>query len=487
MAAPTRETIITYGTFASNDTYWHLDGAHTLAVDERRFSISYDVVCIAPTATAVDTAVAAAQAQINERHLDFTLEIDGETRWAFTDAVDGASAGVEGAEFIIADMSLLGSHRSKKSRAYRVTIEVTRSANQPGKPGVYEQAIRVTTNPLGKRRLAYRAQFTPGPDDSETGTALQRFEDADFGFEKLVSDIQTVLTGTWERSGSLAKAYEEDGRTLTASASYEELIYDQSKSGRNDANLVGANYDIRVERRSAFSIPGRLQARPLSAVTVLFSTGVATTETNLASVIENTILPYVKDVVATELHATARAAPILLGHGLRSDPVENRVAGQVFFLVIESQVLEISKRISDVARLGDTYVPILSGGRWDRDKHTGPGQWLRRVVIACRVIGENADTTLKAIELQERSRQEGAGFAFTGWAVNSSPSVELFKEAGGGTITTTVQTRVLEFERANIRENAGGLNGPGHGGNAGGGLFSQVNATDDLAGFQERS
>lgn len=485
MAAPTRETIISYGTFDSNDTYWHLNGAHTIAVDEREFSISYDVVCIAPTAALVDTAVAAAQAQINERHLDFSVVIDGETRWAFTDAVDGASAGVEGAEFIKAEMRLLGSHRSKKSRAYRVTVTVTRSANQPGKPGVYEQAIRLTTNPQGKRRMAYRAQFTPGPDDSETGTALERFDDDDYGFEKLVSDIQTVLTGTWERSGTLAKAYEEDGRTLVASASYEELLYDQSKTGRNDPLLVGANYDIRVERRSAFSIPGRLQARPLSAVTVLFSTGVVTTETDLASVIENTILPYVKDTVSTELRSSPRAAPILLGHGLRSDPVENRVAGQVFFLVPESEVLEISKRTNDVARLGDTYVPVLSGGRWDRDKHTGPGQWLRRVVIACRVIGVNADTTLKAIEVSERARHESAGFAFTGWAVNSSPSVELFKEAGGGSITTTVQTRVLEFERVNIREDAGSLNGPGHGG-GGGGVFSQVNPTDDLSGLQER-
>lgn len=485
VAGPTRETVISYGTWNSNDTYWHLNGADSITLDERTFTCTFDVVCVTPTAALNDTARDTAEAQWNQRHQDFKIVVDSVTLFHFVDGVDSVGAGEEAAEFIKVTWRDLGTHRSKKSRAYRISVEVTRSADQAGKTGVLDQGIRVTTNPLGKRRLAFRAQFTPGPGANGTGTAMARYNDATYGFEKLVSDLQTVLTGTWERSGSIGQAYDEDSRTLVASATYEELIYNQSQGTRNDSALVGAKYDIRVERKSSLTIPGQLATRPFTIVTVLFSSGVLISESqDLTSMVTTKVLPYVRDTVSKAFGLTSATSTILLGHGLRADPIENRIAGQVFFLVSEGNVLEISKRVSDIGRTGETFIPVLTGGKWDRDRHTGPGMWIRRVVIACRVVGLDAESTLGRIETNERIAHEASGFHFVGWAVNSSPSVEHFKETGGGSVTTTVQTRVLEFIRADVRTGANG--GWGHGYQGGVPPVGSVADTDDQS-FRERA
>lgn len=486
MAGPSREVVISYGSFDSNDTFWHLHGAHTIDLDERTFRCVYTVVCVGGSAALVDSAIATAEQQLNVRHRDFKIVIDGETLFHFGDGADGVGSTVEAAEFIQATWEHLGTHRSKKSRAIRITVEVTRAANQPNKLGVLDQAIRVTTNREGIRRMSFRAQFTPGPNGTgDGGDAEDRFEDGTYGFDALVSAIQTVLTGEWERTGNLSTAYDEDKRTLTASASYTELIYAQSAAATNDPDLVGATYDYRLERKAAFTIPGRLSVAPFTAVTILFSSGVLKDQTqDLSNVIDTKIIPYVRNTVISTLRLPTAGQVYYLGHGLRADPVSNRIAGNVFFLVQESPVLEISKRIADVGRTGDNLVAVYDGSRWKRDVHTGPGKWIRRVVISARVVGLDASGTLDSIEQAEGAAHTAAGFYFTGWAVNSSPSVEIFRDPGGSSVTTTVQTRVLEFERADVRSAAQ----PG----GGGGLVSLVNrenvgaSGEELSGFRER-
>ena len=455
-----REVVITYGSFASNATGWNLNGVHTLDQDERSFTLTYDVVTTGTDASTVDGYVDSMIAALNERHQTLTVAVDGTNFYYFTDGVDAAVGGAEGAEFIQAEWELLGTHRSKRSRAYRITITVTRAANQTGKTGVYKQEIRVSTLPTNQKTLFYRAQFTPNPAGGET--ALERYADGTLGFEALVSGIQGTLGGTWERIGSINQAYEEDARTLTASARYITLLYDQSSVSTNDTTLVGVSYDIAVKRDPGLGIP-ELEAKPFTTVSVRFSAAVdQSVTTDLDFVIKDRVIPYVTAIVANYL--TLTSAPVLLGHDLRANPTTSRISGGCVFLADEgTQVLEVSKRTVDSVFRGDNYVPVLDGEKWTRDKHTGPGAWSRRVVIAIRVVGNEADAglQLQSLEDAEVDSQEQLGFPFVAYGIAASTRGETFRPPFGlsGDVTTSVATSTLEFTRADVRTAASGSGG----------------------------
>lgn len=446
--AGARTTVISYGTWDSNDTSWHLNGVHSYEQDERRFSCSFDVVYRNATMATLESDIAAAEAVWNSRHQDFKIVVESRTLFHFVDGTGSVGASEEGAEFIQCDWRLLGSHRTANSRAYRLTVTVLRAANQSGKPGILDQSIRVSTSPSGIRRMSYRATFTTGPSSSETGNADDRYGDGTYGFDALVSAIQTTLTGDWEQSSPVVKTYDEDKRSLSASAAYQELIYAQSSAATDDTDLFGVRYDVKVDRSAAFSIPGQLNVQPFTAVSVSFSSSVLKTA-NLSTVIDSKVIPYVKATVSRVLR-TGAGSLVMLRHGLRADPVTHRISGQVLFLVEETTTLELSKRTVETYRSGDVYVPVLDGTKWTRDKHTGPGSWVRRVTFAIRVVGEDADLQLDVLEAQERIDQLGEGFEVIGYGSTLSPSVEVFRE-DNASITTTVVAREQIFVRADVR------------------------------------
>lgn len=455
MTADSREITISYGSLNVGAGTYQLHGIHTFDLDEESFRCSFDVVVTGDTVDDVQGAENTLRTYVRVQNADFKIVYTSTNIVAFTDgaaASPTSGAVFEEAQSITASYELLGTHRTYLTRAYRITVSVVRSAQRSGKEGVRTQSIRTTTLPNGLRTMSYLAEYTPGYSAATSGTAEERYEDGTVGFAARVAAIQTALTGTWEQSTPLRTTYDEDKRTYVASAAYRELIFAQSATATNDTELFGASYDVVVNRSQAFGIPGSTNVQPFTACTVVFSSAVVTTQTDISSVIDAKILPYCKATVSRKLRLSAE--PITMRHTLRADPIDNRVSGTVDYLVIENTILEVSKRIADIARNGDTYVPVLDGTRWTRDKHTGPGAWTRRVVIATRVEGLNAGAALDEIEATERSEAESSGFKFTGWSVQSSPSVEVFKE-DGETITTTVQTRVLEFERADARSKIG--------------------------------
>lgn len=479
--AATRTRVITYGAFDTSATGHHLDAVDSIDFDERSFRIAFDVVLRFGTDDELTTAEQTMRGILEDRNLPLEVVSSGTTKWKFVDGTGTVNAGEEGAEFIKASLTSLGSHRTSKSSAWRIVVEVTRAANLTGRPGVLSQSARTTESPNGIRRLSFRAQFTPGPSSAETGDAEDRFADGDYGFDALVEAVTTTLTGTWERDGSLTKTWDQPSRrTLTASASYRELIFDQSSRATNDSELVAANYDVVVNRTSAFSIPGESGVAPLTAVTVLFSSGVVKTVTDFYTLIDSVVLPYCASAVATRLGVTGLKE---MNHTLRHDPTNSTISGQVFYLAARSNVLELSKRVGDIARTGDNLVPVLDpSNKWLRDKWKGPGFWVRRVTIGARVLGLGVVGTLDRIEAAEVAQMRAAGFEFLGWGIAGSPSVELFEDAGSS-IVTTVETRTLEFERADIRQGGGGtaVADPPAAENAAGG------GGDFLASFKERT
>lgn len=450
--AGSRQIFFSYGSWTTSATDCTLTGVHDVSMDERTFRCQFDVAIHGGNSLQLQTAYETMTGQLNQRHLPFYMSVGGTRHYDFVDGADGtvASGIQEGAEFIKADWKLLEEHRTEKSRAYQITITVTRAAKQTGKIGVYDQSIRLTTAPTGKRRLYFRAQFTPGPINGETGTAEDRYADATYGFVALATAITTALTGTWEQASSITKSYDEDSRTLTASTTYTELIFDQDGENRNSATLIGANYDIRLDRKSAFGIPGKNIPKGLSAATVSFSCGVDIAGgRDLKEVIETDIIPYVSFTVSKKLLQTG-VTPKLLKHTLKADYVNNRVAGTLFYLVEETTILEMSKRASTQYRRGITLIPVLDGKEFTRDMHTGPGRQTLNVVLGARVLGRSAAFTVKQLEKSEVIAANKAGYIFMGYGTTYSPSTEYFW-VSGEEIETTIQTTTLRFEKATIR------------------------------------
>lgn len=482
MVSPTRTTVISYGTFDSNDSGVYLHKAHEIDMDERTFKCVYEVVIVGGNSTAVESVVSSMEAALNERHQRFKIVVDGATLYDFHDGVDASVAGSEAAEFIVAEWELVGSHRSSRSRCYRITVTVTRNAVQPGKLGVYEQAISVRTNTTGQRTMRFQAQFTPYTSGGTNETALERYADGTYGFEALASAIQATLGGTWERASPITQQYEEDRRTLSASATYVELIYDQAQGVRDSPNLFGATYDITVDRPSTFGYPGEESARPLTGVAVRFSSAVDK-DADLTTEIANVILPYIEDTVSSELSLVD--PPIMLKHTLKANPDRSRVGGVVLFLAKEGgSLIEISKSTSDTASTGDRLIPVLDGNKWTRDKHTGPGKWLRVVTIRARVNGTNVEAALQQAEARARAQAEASGqFHFIRWEVNESPVTEIGTLIGGGRFVTTASTRRLIFERGDIRSEASRRLSGGLSSRVGGGAGV---APGEFDGFQER-
>ena len=458
--AGSRQVVITYGTFDTNDSGFSLTGVHTWDMDERTFRIVFDVVLHQADAFNLQSQEGSMIAQLNERHKTLTVAVGATTYYVFKDGVDGALSGIEeGAEFIKATWQTLPEHRTEKSRAYRIEIVVTRAAKQPGKIGVYDQRINVSTLPSGQRRLHFRAQFTPGPNTAAVRTALESYEDATYGFDALVSAIQTTLTGTWERVGSINQSYDEDHRTLTASATYMELLFDQSAEGRNDADLINVRYDIQVDRPPGYTIPGKSIPKPLSAITINFSAQVDVARgKDLKAAIDELVVPYVTSTVAKKLTTTG-TTPKLMKHNLKADYVGNRIAGTLFYLAEETTIIELSKRVVTSYKRGITLVPVLDGKEFTRDIHTGPGQETLHVVLGARVLGRSASYAMGILEKEEVRAQNRKGYMFLGYSTAYSPTEEHFFTSGQS-IETTVQTTTLMFERANIRPPRN-ISGPG--------------------------
>ena len=460
----TRQIVFHYGTWNTQATYVSLTGLHDVDIDERTARFTFDVVINGGNSGQLQTAYDTMMAQLNQRHQRFRMSVGGTDHFDFIDGADGvvAAGAQEGAEFIKSDVELLGEHRTIQSRAYRITVTITRSPTQAGKVGVYHQKISLSTDDVGKRMLSFRAQFTPGPVNGEVGTAEQRYADDTYGFAALRTAITTALTGEWEQVGSLFKSYDEDARTLTAGARYTELLFDQSDLGRNDDDLIGAKYDIQVDYRPGYSIPGAPFVRPLTAVTVSWSSGVDVSRgMDLKDAINNLVVPYVSNTVAKKLLSTS-ITPKLLKHTLKADYVTNRVAGNLFFLVEETQVLELSKRVATNYRRGITLVPVLDGTEFTRDMHTGPGKQTLTVILGTRVLGATAAPTLSIMEAEETKDANRAGYVFVGYQAAHSPSTESYRAEGAAVeITTTVQTTTLMFEKATIRPASVTGNGKG--------------------------
>ena len=439
----TRTSRIEYGGWASNDTGWQLHGVHLVDEDQDALSVEATAVVTAATEAALLTRVNAFLAEINTENQAVLVVMGGQT---FTD-LDPASGTWE-AQSTRAEVDLIGSHRTAKSRAYRVTLSVAKNAAQTGKTGKRSQSYSISQSPSGVRTVSASVTFTPSEG---IGSALDVFNHATHGFTKTATDFLAALdnTVTWEAIRKPSYRQEADARDLTGSATYREVIFAQSKDATNDVRLVGADYDVVVNRESAFGAPGQTSVGALTSVTVLFRSGVDKAQsTDLSAVIDDVVLPYVKDTVSQVLRL--EDDPVTINHTLRADPVGNSISGQVYFLVAEYQTLELSIRYADVGSVGDALVPVLNGTRWTRDLHEGPGSWTRRLVIGARVVGTDL-SQLDQIEQQERERIEGNGFHFTGWSESTSPTVEVFQE-GDGALTTTVQLRSLEFQRADLRQ-----------------------------------
>lgn len=229
MTAVTRTAIITYNGWASNATGVNLDGVHLIEEDQDSLTCKYDVVFVGASAAALDGYVDTMVAALTVENRPFTIVVGGTTFASYDPDFENLPMTGTACQQIKVSWQLLAAARSDRTRKYRITVNVLKSASQEI-TGLRERAVTESTDIRGVKTLTYSATYTPDTSAGSPQDAYTMYSTGTSAFATRVGVVQTILGGTWERIGDISLDYDDDGsdgtiqRFLTATATYRQVI-----------------------------------------------------------------------------------------------------------------------------------------------------------------------------------------------------------------------------------------------------------------------
>ena len=390
-SAVTRLNKITYaGVAIGVGTNYHLHGAIQLGQDYTTLTLRWLVICHDTTVATFVTQCNALEAALRTVNGDLKLEIGSSTVF---DLEHSANTGMLAAGTIRKVGSSLDSNNT---RLYSCSVTAQLPADEAGKAGRQSSKVSYVSSGAEIVQLNVSAVYTALASNG----ALAQAKSA---FPTYATALQGVEGGTWDELSGVVYQHDSDDKFCQASASYMQVIANQSAGTLNDTELQGVQISV-LTRTIGPADETNSGARRMQEVTVSFSCAVRKTQsTDLKSVWETKVRPHMI-AVAEDLSGIGKLTATDIRPGL--DPQRNAIAARMVFAG-----LTVSLISSDIATAVDellpvAFEPVLTGRPYDRDRHTRPGSKIATVTARILEVDAGNDRALAgykaAIKVFER-------------------------------------------------------------------------------------
>ncbi len=441
LSAVARLNAITYaGLKVGAGTVYHLHGVMTIARSYQALLVRFLVICHDPDEALFIAQATALEDAYRTVNGDLKIEVGGSTPYDLTH--DG-NTGMLGAPLIQKPGSSLDSNNT---RLYSCAVTVQLPADEAGKAG--RQVSRVVYSSDGAEivRVSLSAAYTAL---GASGALAQAKSD----FPSYVAAKQLIEGGTWDEEDRISYAVDGDDKICQASASYVQVIANQSSGTLNDSTLQGVRISI-VARTPTSGRDPKSGARDLQTVTVRFGCRVRrSASTDLKSVFESKVRPRMIEL-AKSLSGNSRLSAIDIRPGFNPD--SNSIQAQMTLVGIQTNVIRSEITTSKSEDLGFYFERVLTGGKYDRDRHEITGTRVAGVVATVLEVDTGGDRALLGFRTAIRTLEQD-GFHLR----KISTIVDKSSETDGLGVTPPLRLRlrkvqaILEF--ANVQRDRGGI------------------------------
>ena len=387
----TRLNKITYASFVVGvGTDYHLTGKVETLQDYTQLTLRFFVICHDTVEATFNTECNALEAAFTTPNGDLKYEIGGSTAF---DLTQSGNTGMLAQPIIRKVGSPLDSNNT---RLYSVSVTVQLPADESGKSGRQSSRVVVSEDGSEIARLDVSAVYTAL---SSNGALAQ----ARSAFPTYTAALQTSEGGTWDEVHPAAYASDSDDKVCQASASYRELIANQSVGTLNDTTLQGVNIRVSTRTLGPANAKGS-NARALQEITVTFFARVRkSVSTNLRNVYDTKVKPHMVSVAKT-LSGKSRITATLDDPGLNPD--HNVIDARMKFLASSVSLISSEIVTGMVEDKPFDLVPVFTGNPFDRDRHSKPGAEFVTVFASVLELESKNDRALApyraAIQVFER-------------------------------------------------------------------------------------
>lgn len=373
MVTVARELSIEYGGLTVGaSTNYHIDGPITVTVRHDSGSVTFSAICQADTEAGFASACQSFESSFSARRSTLIVKFGSNTfiSWKHSDNTGfNSEATVTKAGDVNVD--------SGRARRYNVTVTVVRPASDDS--GLREMQATILYKPSRLVVATFVGQCTALGGSS----ASAQYAAAVPG---ICTGILGGIGGTFELTGENTSRDRTD-KILTFTREYTELNVNQSVSLLDDTAFVKhAVICERVSFNPGDSIRG---TRRLEQLVVSFEAAVdKTVSTDLPSLYESKVKPYLKAVMLAEFEPVAFA---LLNETHNFNEQENMISARLTYLGLtkesKEQVVESTEFTEYDEEGGTVFTQPWSGGIYDAYLDQGHAQRLMTKSVSKMRLG----------------------------------------------------------------------------------------------------
>lgn len=441
--AATRLNVITYAGLAMGaSTSYDLTGFRRKDGQYETLTVEFTVRIADSNPTTFRTLWQALETALRTPNGDLLINLGGSTETWSHDSNTGFNAKPS--------FELLEEGYTKSSRRYRCTIELQLPADESGKGGRQSGSFSYRDTPSGVRTVTIQAVYTALSGNSAT----EQVDDAS-GFAAYVSEVQTLLGGTWDDPSDYAVTPDDEDKVATVVATYIEVIYDQSLSALNDADFVQPQVSVSTIRSSVPQLTGS-GARPPVFVDVSFFTNVKKTNQDLESLIYSKVIPYMREVANT--FAIGPGTMTAVASTLRADPHSNTISGSVRFRGDASSIVSVSLATTEILDTGTELVALHDERKFSKVLEEGPAHLYRQIELEVKELDTGQDALSGHAIMSRAVTSQGGGWFLKNTVQRAMRTEEDLPDIPDGRIklVTISSAYLMEYGVVKIRTGGSG-------------------------------
>ena len=390
--AATRLNVVTYAGLAMGaGTSYTLTGFRAKSGAYEQLEVEFTVRIANSTPATYRTLWQALETAMRTPNADLSINLGGDTEaWSHSSNTGFLARG---------DFELLEEGYTKASRRYRCSVTLQLPADESGKGGRQSGSFSVEYSPSNVRTVTIEAVYT-----ALSGNSATEQVDAAAGFAAYVTEVQTLLGGTWDRGRKAVQPDDED-KVASVSAVYTEIIYQQSLAVvLDDPDFVNPQVAVQTTRTSVPQLTGS-GARPPVKVDVSFATFVdKDSSTDLPGLIRSKVIPYLRALA--DAFAIVPGDMTAVASTLAGDPNTNAIQGTVTFVGHASTLVSAELTTVEILHTGTELVPVLDGTKYKRDKYEGPARLYRELTLSV-VEFDTGQDVLSGHAIMDRAASAG--------------------------------------------------------------------------------
>jgi hypothetical protein len=377
--AVTRELSVTYGatTVGGTSAVYLLHGPVRIDKSYDRVTVSFQVACTDISSEANFAATAQAlEAAFRKPWQALTITLGSTTVASYSHT---SNTGYNAQPSI----QETGDERYEtgRSRLYAISVTCEVPADLSGQSGRRYSSVALEKSPAGQNTVTISGRYTALSGNS----ARAQYEAS---IEAYVSAVLTAIGGTYEKVAETASA-DDQNKNLDFARTYLELLYNQSQGTLDNTTIF--RHSVLYTRQAVG--PGdapRGNARRLERVSAVYEAWVEKATTDLESVYQNTIRPFLLAQVQ-EIWTPSLLALIEEGTPMM-DRTAQRIQGTLTFAMVTtgSGVLEYAERSRIENEPGVVFTPVANGNALAKHVDDGPARRLRTMSRRSRIVGERS-------------------------------------------------------------------------------------------------